>query len=55
MAEERVKLRRGGEHLQIPLTQQAAAAAVTEGTEMLAETQRGGEGERGVFNYTYLL
>lgn len=50
MAEERFKLRRGVEYLQLPLTQQATATAVTEGTETLAET-RGGGGE-GLIIYT---
>lgn len=43
-----VELRCGAEHTQIPLTQQATATAVTEGTDMLTETKK--IGGVGVFN-----
>lgn len=49
MAEECFELRCDGEHLQIPLTQEATATTVTEGTETLPATKKMNE---KVFHYT---
>lgn len=56
MAEQCFKLRRGGEYAQIPLTQQASATAVTEGTETLTETKKmGGRGCLIIYTYCVLI